>query len=58
MHMKNAEHDRRGSNATGAWVKEFFNRLRGLWAPKYIPQKSRFGESEIKETIRKSDLEG
>lgn len=56
--MKNAEHDRRGSNATGAWVKEFFNRLRGLWAPKYIPQKSRFGESEIKETIRKSDLEG
>jgi len=54
--MQNPEHYRGGSRAPGAKVKEFFDWLRGLWLPKYIPQKSRYGNGEKNKPIQKSDF--
>ena len=54
--MKNLEHYRGGS-APGGRVKEFFAWLRGLWQPKYVPQKSRYGDRWGKMTIPESDLD-
>lgn len=46
--MQNAEHNHGGSRTPGARVKEFFARLRGLWAPKYIPKRIRCGDKDRK----------
>jgi len=54
--MQNPEHDRGGSRAPGAKVKDFFAWLRGFWSPKYIPQRSRYGNGERNITVRKSDF--
>ena len=42
--MKKREHNHKGSRAPGGRVKDFFTWLRGLWAPRYVPQKTRFGD--------------
>jgi hypothetical protein len=42
--MPNHDDIRGGSRAPGGKIKEFFTWLRGLWAPKYIPQRSRYGD--------------
>lgn len=55
--MENPEHYRGGTRGPGAKVKEFLAWLRGLWSPKYIPQKSRYGDGGRKKTVRKSDFE-
>jgi len=46
--MSNIENFRGGSHAPGGKIKEFFSWLRGLWAPKYVPQRSRYGEKRPK----------
>ena len=42
--MHNPEQYRGGSRTPGAKVREFLAWLRGLWSPKYIPKKSRYGD--------------
>jgi hypothetical protein len=54
--MQNSEHYRGGSRAPGARVKEFFAKLRGLWAPKYIPQRLRHGDVGRTPAVQKSDF--
>ena len=54
--MQNSEHYRGGSRAPGAKVKEFFSWLKGLWSPKYIPQRSQFEDRGKKKATPKSDL--
>jgi len=54
--MQNSEYYRGGSRAPGARLKEFFAKLRGLWAPKYIPQRSRYGDVGRKLSVKKPDF--
>lgn len=57
VNMHNSKHSREGSRAPGARVKDLFAKLRGLWAPKYIPRRSRHGDVGRKLSIRKPDFE-
>jgi hypothetical protein len=55
--MQNPKHYRGGSRGPGAIVKEFLAWLRGFRSPKYIPQKSRYGNGGREITVQKSDFE-
>ena len=54
--MQNSEHNRESSRIPGARIKEFFSWLRGLFSPKYIPQRIRYGDRDRKEIDRKSNM--
>jgi hypothetical protein len=54
--MPNPEHYRGGIRTPGAKVKEFLAWLRGLWSPKYIPQRSRYGNGGRKIPVEKFDF--
>ena len=55
--MRNQEHFRGGLRLPGGKIKEFFSWLKGIWSPKYIPQRSRYGDRERKMTVEKSDFD-
>lgn len=55
--MHNDEQDRGGSRFPGGKIKDFFSWLRGFGLPKYIPQRSRYGDSHQKKAAKKSDLD-
>jgi hypothetical protein len=55
--MQNSEYNRENSRIPGAKIKEFFSWLRGLFSPKYIPQRIRYGDRNRKEIDRKSNME-
>jgi len=55
--MENSDQFRGGSRAPGGKVKEFFSWLRGLWSPKYIPQRLPYGDRGRKIADQNSDLE-
>jgi len=54
--MKDSEHNQEISRTPGAKIKEFFSWLRGLFSPKYIPQRIRYGDRDKKEIGRKSTM--
>lgn len=53
--MSSQEAFRRESGAPVGKVEEFFFWLRGLWAPKYVPIKSRHGTGKGKMANEKSE---
>jgi hypothetical protein len=54
--MFNRKQDRVGSRAPGGKIADFFSWLRGLWAPKYIPQRSRYGDRRPKMAKDSADV--
>jgi hypothetical protein len=55
--MQNQDHFRGGPRHPGGKLNEFFSWLRGLFSPKYVPQKIRYGDRGKKIDANKSDSE-